>query len=280
MLRYRIIYDIYCKREDLEKDVNKYINIPEKTGLNQLISMLSTFLLKRELDLLIPYCENDELKNIAVMAIENKIMEKLIYRKGDEDKFVCSDELFNCVKKLLSYFAFNRSIYNLKNEDDTYFELYDEEFYYEVIAAAYRMSQSVVLETKYNEADYLFIINSIEKINTLSLNLQMEILQKVLLVLTDDKSRFDALYTACSDFVKDDVRIQMLKYVSIEASGDFVEIEDVLKCANEGGDYFAVHLCLSKFSKEKAQDFLKKNDYLFSKDSYFFVRKLFAFRCR
>ncbi len=274
VLRYTVIYDVYCNRSNLSNDLKRYIKIPLKSGINKIVGLLFSFLLIDELNTVIQFCENEELTKLSTSLIKNEFFDKVIVPSAEHQTLSFSKEIFPTVQKALANYAFKEHLYNLKTENNDEFKPYDEEFYYEVLALIFSINRKITFNQHISSTEIEKIKLNIHKINLLDYNLQVDLVSCILRILMENSAEFSSLYSILPDSLKNNYQIQEIYYIyNIEYNIDAINFNDLELFSTANNLYFPLQFYLSKQPIDFELKYLNDHQFLFEKDSFFIYRQ-------
>lgn len=278
ILRYKIIFDAYCNRSELSHDLSNYIKISTKNGINKIIELFIALSLKEELKKVFEFCSEEELKKISTLIIDEQFFSSLVCSSTDSKTLTYSKETFKTVEKALANYAFQQDLYNLKDQDGNYINLYDGEFFYEIKSLIFNMTKKLIFGQEVSTSEIEYIKDKIPKLNLLDIVLQTEIISHLLKVLLNFPQDYMTVYSSCDSRVKQEPKIQEAHYIFlIENEIDSIDIDELLSFSAQNNNYFCLQLFLSKKSPEYELRFLDEHAFLFEKDSFFIYRKYILF---
>ncbi len=273
ILRYRIIYCIYCDRHSLKQYISQYISLPSKDGINQIVRVLISFLMKDELEILLPFIQNEELINFSKHIVNSTFKESMISTSAEHPSYQCKKENYTAINRAITYLLYTNLLFGVKNENSEVISPNDEEFYFKFLSQLFVLMQNTVLNIKFDiNAAYVFFINEIEKIKYLDDELQVDLFEKLLQFFIEDEEKFKKIYSNCSETLKKHPSIQTINYIFEMGIGIQIHEEELLNFAETSGDYKALNIYVLKQPKEKARAFLNEHKYLLSKNSLFIQR--------
>jgi len=65
VIRYKIIYCTYCDRSKLQKNLDKYLNLPKQNGIDKLAELFISFDLVSYLSQIVDLINHEELREIS-----------------------------------------------------------------------------------------------------------------------------------------------------------------------------------------------------------------------
>ncbi len=274
VLRYKVVYDVYCNRSELEKDLTKYLKLNTKTGAEQLSELFISFLMQKELSLILPFIVNHKLKEIAQLVIEEKLIGKLIQPIENPEPLEIAAEHENLLDKTVSYIAFDRKLYSLLNDKRENIILSNDELYYRIIFAVYSGVRNVViLSSNYNK-EFDYIKQNFDKINQLDVELQTPIFEQLLNISINNPIDYKTIYSHCPSQIKSNSSIISINNLyDVLNNFENVNEEMLLQSSIETKSFWALSEYVSKLEQEKQEIFLDEHQFLYSKNSIFIYKK-------
>lgn len=277
LLRYEIIYNIYCNRDALAFSIDNYINNVSDKKCDVIAEELVANCISTELDKLIEFCSNQEIIYFAKMLIDGTIHDYLFRDEVENDN--SKEELTlkdnnGVLSKLISNLIINNKYLALPTMGDgNKFELYDKEFAYKMMAQAWKLfnyimqSNMVDGDKKPNEA-YFLIKTSLNKIEQLDKSFQKFILGSALDYVINDKAEFNMLYKSCPLLIKESQEFKRLKVIFGLIHNE-IDADQILYNSEIKEDEKTLISVLQAIPKEKRFDFLEDNRYLLKRNSIF-----------
>ena len=102
VLRYRIIYDVYCDRAQLSNHLDAYCSLPCKNGIDALVELFLSFHLNEELKRVVEFCQSELLKEYAEKALSNELQKLLIAPLGSTTTVEIPAELNDVILKYIT----------------------------------------------------------------------------------------------------------------------------------------------------------------------------------
>lgn len=274
VLRYNIIYDIYCNRNKLAEDLANYLKLNIKTGVDQIIEVFVSFLMRSELSLIIPFVVNPKLKELAELAIEEKLISKLIKQAEDYEPFEIAAEHESLFNKIISYIAFDKKLYSLLNDKKENIVISNEEFYYKIIFAVYSSVRNVVTSSFDYQKELNYIKQNFDKINQLDIKLQIPIFERLLNISINNPDDYNSIYCHCPSRVKSAKSVISINNLfDVLNNYETINVESLLKSSVETNNFWAMSEYISKLNPQNQELFLDEHQFLYSKDSIFIYRK-------
>ena len=72
ILRFKIIYNAYCNRSELNNYITQYASLPCMDGIDELMELFIVLQMKQELQQLVSFCKNPDLIRFATIIIEGR----------------------------------------------------------------------------------------------------------------------------------------------------------------------------------------------------------------
>ena len=270
VLRYRIICNVYCNRDEIKENISQYMSCLIDEGINKIIKVLISMHMVDELKLLKPYCKDDDLTKLSELIISGDFQEKVLKKTIDDPALIYQEENLECVYKAIAFMVYTKSIYPVRNENGDLFKLYEDEFFYKCVSYMHNLMQSIVLGLKPNiDKAYGFIYENMDKINQLDIFLQLFIVKDMLSLVTDNSEQFNNLYSRCSNELIEQSEIKTLYHISRIESGVQIDTADLVSYYQTTGDHHPLTTYLLKQNNEYILSFLDDHRFLFSKESEF-----------
>ncbi|MEG1725588.1 MAG: hypothetical protein RR313_09360 [Anaerovoracaceae bacterium] len=275
VLRYRIVYDVYCCRNSLNCDLQKYCTLPCKVGVEELAELFVSFSLSNELKIIEKYCQTQELKEIILLSISGEMHNKVFFQIGSNPTQQLPEKFQAAISRYASYYIAINQIFGITDQNGTPYQMYKDEFYYKVIAAVYTISSRAVLGDNNFDAiirsdEFAFIEQNIDRILQLDISVQESIWAGILTFLSVDISQFNRLLNLCPVVLKQDYAIQRAKHIAyINHDICMVDADELLRFSEANGKYDILIMYLSGIDEAEATQFLDEHEYLFKKSSKF-----------
>ena len=274
VLRFNIIYDVYCNRNKLAADLTEYLNLKVKTGVDQIIEVFVSFLMQSELSLILSFAVNPKLKELAELTIEEKLISQLIKPIEDAEPFEIAAEHESLFNKTISYIAFDKKLYSLLNDKKENIAISNEEFYYKIIFNVYSAVRNVVVLSSDYQKELDYIQQNFDKINQLDIELQIPIFERLLNISINNPDNYNAIYSHCPSKAKSVNSIVALNNLfDVINNFESIDMESLLQSSVETNNFWALSEYVSKLTPQKQELFLDEHQFLYSKDSTFIYRK-------
>ncbi len=276
-LRYEIIYNIYCNREALLLSINYYLENTDVKQCDEILKILIANNISTGIELLLPFCYDEEMKTLADKIKEGTIKEYIFRSKEDVEKGIEDVPVFkdaDTIQKLLSNVVVDERFPALPcMADGKKFELFEKEFAFEMLAHSWRLFNSIVQQTSFNKRQgandsYALIKNAIPKIIKLDRELQLVIWLAILDYAINDVEEFNSIYSLCPVLIKEEPKCKRLELI-FRLMHDQVNIDELLENDEIKGDQESLIHVLRALPKEKRFDFLEDHKYLLKKNSIF-----------
>ena len=280
VLRYKIIYDVYCKRSNLSIHLNDYCSLVCKFGVDILVKLFLSFHLKEELNKIVEYCVDKELKKYAELAIKDKLISLILVPIGSEKTIELSEDLFVVISKYITNHIVQNNILGVVNVTGVRFTLFSDEFYYSSVKAAYELACVSIygndnFEDIEADSNFLFIKNNIDKIALLDDSLQEYIWMQFLSILSEKPKEFAIYYERCSKSLKDVPLIKKAYYMcKIKNDVGSIDCNNLVDYVSKTGEDDILCMYLSSIERNSAIEFLDEHGYLLKKDSIYLKLKL------
>lgn len=277
--RYKVIYDTYCDRTKVKEDLEIYCGLICKSGADILAKLFLEFHMLDELKVIEKFCIQQTVKEYVRLAIEERLMEKLIAPVGSEKTTTFPKEIEETIVKSLSnYISINKSVGVLEVSGNLY-KPYADEFYYQAVCASYELGTKLIYgnsnELPQADSNFLFIKENIDRILLLDALLQEYIWGQFLNAMIEDFDMFDKYYQKCPDVLKELPYIQKMKLIcDVRHNVGTVNVEEILTYTKCTKDIGVLCLYLTSIKKEEAIQFLEEHGYLVRENSVFIKLKL------
>ncbi|MEE0686180.1 MAG: hypothetical protein UEA60_05945 [Lachnospiraceae bacterium] len=277
--RYKVIYDIYCDRTKVKEDLEIYCGLICKTGADILAKLFLEFHMIDELKVIEEFCVQQTVKEYVRLAIEERLIDKLIAPVGSEKITTFPAEIEETIVRSLSnYISLNKRVGVLEISGNLY-KPYAEEFYYQVVCASYELGTNLIYgnseEVPQADSNFLFIKENIDRILLLDTSLQEYIWGQFLNAMTEDFDMFNKYYQKCPGVLKELPYVQKMKFNSdVRHNVGTVNVEEILTYTKCTKDIGVLCLYLTSIKKEEAIQFLDEHGYLFRENSVFIKLKL------
>ncbi len=83
--RYKIVYDVYCNRSCLHNDLEEYMLLPDKRGVDSIADLFVSFLLKDELALITSDCISESTKTIVSLLLDHDLANRMIGQTAEKN---------------------------------------------------------------------------------------------------------------------------------------------------------------------------------------------------
>ena len=117
VLRYKIIYDIYCNRIALNEHINEYLKLSIHTGVKQILEYAISFGVVDVVSKLIDLSEDEKITQIGNMLVNGTLESSLIGKPEVSDTFQIDKEQYNVINHYIIHRAIAQNMYRLKTVD-------------------------------------------------------------------------------------------------------------------------------------------------------------------
>jgi len=279
-LRFKIIFDVYCNRSKLEKDLDEYCGLPCKSGVDILIKLFISFHLFDELCKIIGFCESEELRRFAKMALDDQLTEYLTGPIGSNKTVDIPVELNEMISKYIANHFVLSKIAAAVDVTGAKYELFSKEFYYRVIKALHEISYAVLYEKATFEEtitsdDFLFLKNHINEILQLDFSLQKYIWKNLLAFLSGDKKLFESYYEKCPEELRTLSSIKRARYIyEINFNVNQIDERALLEYVVQNDENLIMCMYLSRLENNLALQFLGEHGFLYRRNSIYIKLRL------
>lgn len=264
LLRYNVIYAIYCNRGDVVARTQQYIDCCKNPNIDALIKYFIIFNVRSGINLLIPLCSNQELRLCAETILNNTIEGTFIGQKDNTELITISDK--DTFIKLLSTYIVDRFTSPLQDVSGKTFNVYDAEFSFNMRKLAWQMIHDGIQYEKYyseqsQNENYIILKNNFYKIKQLDVELQKIIWVACLNYTINHKEVFREVYGNCPLFVQelDDIKRIVINFSSIHKLENNNSLLD--SCIKNNQEDF-IYDILRMESEDKQKLFLDDHKYL------------------
>lgn len=280
VLRYKIIYDVYCSRRELPGHLNAYCALPCKAGADKLALLFLSFRMEDELKIVEEYCIDQTIKEYVSMSNNNTLIGQLLVPVGSGMTMSFPAEIGNAIGKYITNYIRENNITGAIDSAGNEYTLFSDEFYYRAVSSAYGLSRMTIFGSDdydkiQRSPDFEFIRDNLTKVKNLDISLQEYIWVKFLLFLSMGGEEFQAYYTLCPAEVKSLYSVQKIEYLyRINNDIGSINADDMLEFAGKSGDTTTLCMYLSNLSKDDANSFLAEHAYLYKKSCKYLELKL------
>ncbi len=277
--RYKVIYDTYCDRTKLKEDLEIYCGLICKSGADILAKLFLEFHMIDELKVIEEFCVQQTVKEYVRLAIEERLMDKLIAPVGSEKTTTFPAEIEETIVKSLSnYISLNKCVGVLEVSGNLY-KPHADEFYYQAVCASYELGTNLIYgnneEVPQADSNFLFIKENIDRILLLDALLQEYIWGQFLNAMIEDFDMFWKYYQKCPAALKESPYIQKIQFIcDVRHNIGTVNVEEVLTYTKCTKDIGVLCLYLTSIKKGDAIQFLEEHGYLLRENSVFIKLKL------
>ena len=273
ILRYMIIYDCYCCRVALKDDLEKYIILPCKNGVEELAKLFVAFLMRDELQVIQKYCKKDELVNLVAYTISGELESNLFTTRSANSILRVSPEFSEIIRKAVMNDVRIRKVGRIVDQAGKPFKVYEDEFYYKVIASVHVMCSmyrydNASIERIAASKECAYIKENLGKIISLDNELQEYIWSNTLGLFVSNEEQFEYFYRNCPDAIKETVPVIKARYYSLVLNNNpALAVDELERFAHDNRCYDVLALYLAKLTQEEAATYLDERRYLLGKDS-------------
>lgn len=275
LLRYEVIYNVYCNREVLLLSINYYLQNANTKKCDDILRFLVANNISNGIEELLPFCDNEEIKTLATEIKKNNI-NKYIFRDKNEveagNLLTFKDN--ETISKLLSNIVISNKFPALPTmANGEKFELYEKEFAYEMLAHAWLLF-SGMLQQKNKKNDelvkehYLFIKKAIPQIIKLDKEIQENIWCYTLNYVLADEGEFNYIYSMCPISIKETWQCKQIETL-FELMYNKIDADKALDNEELKRDEGKLVQILLSASKEKKFSYLEDNKFLLKKNIHF-----------
>lgn len=275
ILRYQILYDVYCNRSQLDKHLDTYCRLVCKSGVDILIGVFLSFHLIEELRELIVFCSSDSLKTYANLALSNGLIQELTAPVGSQKTTSIPDEHKETILNYITNYIAQNRIIGAIDVTGAEYHISSDEFYYKAVRAAYNLSSAMIYGRGFFDgiasgADFSFIQNNLHKIKLLDISLQQYIWEQLLDFLSEHPEQFDIVYEQCPVSLRTSSQIKRLQMIcQINRDVHSVNRDVLLELASKSGGDSLLFIYLNKIEKSDAKEFLDEHRYLYKQNSIY-----------
>ena len=279
VVRYKIIYDVYCNRSQLKHHLDSYCALTSKTGIDSLVELFISFHLTAELERIIEFCSSEPLVNYAKMAVTGELETVIRVPIGRTVTLELPESIGVVISKYITNYIIQQRIIGAADASGEKYIVHSEEFYYSAIAAAYELSYSMfygigTFEDIVVGKDFAFLKNNIDKILLLDASLQEYIWVQILLFVSERPDFFDTYYLHCPLALRSSLTIQRTKFFcDITTDITSVDLDGLKEYTSLSGDATLLDMYLSTIEPYAATTFLDEHGYLYRQNSIFLKRK-------
>ena len=276
VLRFKLIYDLYCDHLMIEKHANDYIALPNHDGADELLMIAIPLNQKVLVERLIPFSSDLELKKLSKLLIEDSLERCLMSPKAESSHaFEVSKEKENLINNYIVQRAIDKNVFCLKRADDTDVELKSEEYYYMLLFAAFKLNEKAIYKGAdiVNDAANLgfwTLVQNIKMISQLDAKLQDFLWESMLQFSFEDKERFCDLLKSIPFCAIDMPRITKIKWLyKIRYESSSIDVDKLLAYSKGNDNYVLLSKYLRGIPEESRYEFVKDHLYLCKKSSRF-----------
>lgn len=280
VLRYKIVHDTYCNRDQLKNHLDAYCNLVSKSGVDTLIELFLSFHLVEELSRIIGFCLSEPLARFANLALTDELTKLLIAPVGSSQTIEIPAELNDVIQKYITNHIVKNRIVGAIDVTGAKYAVFSDEFYYRAIAAVYELSCAKIYgKGNFQDiivgSDCLFIKNNIDKIAILDITLQEYIWGQFLAFLSEDSVQFETYYEQCPLPIRGKPSIEKAYYVcKITHKVKQIDIPELMDYVSRTGEAAVLCAYLSSIDKNAAVEFLDEHGYLYKQNSAYLKLRL------
>lgn len=271
VLRYQIIYDIYCDHISLASHLKKYVDLNYQSGVNSILELLCSLLLSEFIPILMPHCSDSELKKICEKVMNKTILNDVIVT-SNQDAIIIEPRFINVYNKIITLYLYKNSIFGLYDNKGNPFKEYDQDFFFEIISKIYSVNKHSYYydffrsEKNYYEDVIKTIMDQIVTINQLDISYKTEIWKFILLFT----SEFNYYYDLCPSDIKNQPEIKEILYSNnIDNNIDSISVDELIQFSKDNHKYHLVYMYLTHCNSEYSVEFLNNHRFLFDEDCIF-----------
>ena len=279
VLRYKIIYDVYCNRSKLRHHLDLYCTLVCKAGVDSLVELFLSFHLTDALERILEFCSSEPLVSYAKMAVSGELEKTIRVPVGSTATLELPESIGVVISKYITNFIVQQKIVGAADGSGEKYIVHSEEFYYSAIAATYELNYSELygigtFDDILGGENFTFLKNNIDKILLLDISLQEYIWVQLLLFLSEKRSHFESYYLQCPLSLRSSSAIQRTKlFCDITTDITSVDLDNLKEYTSHSGDVMILDLYLSHIAPEAALAFLDEHGYLYRQNSIFLKRK-------
>lgn len=270
--RYRVIYDIHCNQAHIEIDLQKYIELPDRSGLNLLAEWLCEFLMKKELRIIYDLLD-DELSDLVRTIIENDNLSELLRKINDKEYLEKHAKLRRTIYKTSSFILFCTEQFSVKDEKGKPVHLYDEGFLHECLLTTFELGRKTNNNFDPTREDVLFFLDNTSKINDLDVHFKELIYYNVLRRFVFKEDIFTELLNCIDKQTQKQTKLISLNFLFKIFNKQFVSIDELENFAKTTGDYFPLLTFLESLKPQELNLFIDEHQYLYKCDIGFLLLK-------
>lgn len=275
-LRYRVIYDCYCKRDSLLSDLSSYLNLKSILGLDILLGHFIILHLKEALSLSIGFSKNTNLIDMAKVIIDNSIFESWFVTDKENKEITIPETLIHIFKKSISYFIFKEEMLFINNSKGELFTFENDNYFFHLLDNIRKLAIYYNCNNPIKEKEIFHIVLSEinnDKTKQLDKSLQLMLWQHVMPQLIFNKDQYSKIYGYCPDDFKLDNQMKKYNYFYLIYKKEVFDIDEFIQFVENTKDYSILDYYLTTLNNDDCNDFLEERNYLYRKSSIFIYRK-------
>lgn len=270
LLRYEIFYNIYCNRDALALSINYYLDKVDERQCDLILENLIANNIATGINLVLPFCKNDEDIKLAEAIIKGDINHYLFGTKEDlESKKEDIPKFFNTVlvQKILTNIIVFQGFSALPTMmNGKTFELYKKEFAYEMLSLSWQLFLDVINQKYFKNEGvvceaYAVLKRSIPKIVKLTKEIQTIIWVTMFEYVKNNHDEFVSIYAMCPVFIRNEPKCKRI-WLLFQMQHKEIDCGELMKSEEIKRDVDTLIIVLSNLAKEEQYSFLEDNKYL------------------
>lgn len=280
VLRYKIIYSVYCDRAQLGRLLDAYCSLRCKNGIDVLAELFLSFHLVDELGKVFEFCQSEPLKEYAEKALSGELAKLFIAPIGSTQTVEIPAGLNDVILKYITNYIIRSKMLGAMDVTGAKYEVFSDEFYYRAVSAAYELACATIygkgnFEDIFNSPECSYIKANINKIILLDVSLQEYIWGNFLSFLAEKPEQFEAYYKLCPSSLKVVNEIEKAYYIyKINSDPSSIDGNELLTYASNSGEYTILCVYLSCIERATAIEFLDEHGFLYKESCAFLKLKL------
>lgn len=270
ILRYQVIYDIYCNIESLNDDIDRYLLLEDITGINKIVELLVCFELKEALEKIKEFVSDPSLEKFVEVTINGKSVDLL-----NKSSLSIINQLYrlnnDLYLKMISFQIFKTHNILIKDEKGNDFEVkIKNDFLMDCLKYSYLLCKKFVTRNDRNiEGELSFIVDNSDKINELDEYYQKLIYENILVALSGFTDLFSRVYNVIPESMKDNPMIKSIIYSYKIINKMEINIDEVSSFCSSNEMYEPLINYLYNANTDVALAFLKEHEFLYGKNFVF-----------
>lgn len=273
VLRYKIIYDIYCDTSMIPIHFKEYLDLKNYVGIDQLLGIAISFNYIDIVEKIFPFSDDPENKKLAEMLINKSLESTLIVEKDLHKSFIVSKEKHDIINTYIVNRAIDKKIYKIRSADGGYIKLTSENVYCELLYTAFRLFEKMIYEgasiiSTPKDEDFWKLRQQIDIIKQLDANLQDFLWEAMLQFTLPNAEQIRSLMEKLPLYAQDMPRISkmswLFQFLHETAS---VNVDKLLEYSETQKEYQLLNMYLWRISENKRYEFIKDHMYLCKKSS-------------